>query len=205
MHVRMIVIKSPRHCHDWNDPPPPPQVPLQSDIIIDTPAQAVPNVDGSGDLEVAQLRQQMEQEAILLREVHQRAMKEQDAQHQRAVREQDGQHQRAMREQDAQHQRAMREQDAQHQNAYAVLREKMNEQLGAERRGRKVAEEERDGLVERFHSLKDASESEVSSLKYQLSSQLVALEQSKEVCVYCSSVLAHNAHVALFLLFYPLH
>ena len=154
-------------------------MPVQSDIIIDTPAHATPNVDrsgdlevdGSGDLVVAQLRQQMEQEAILLREEHQRAMKEQDAQHQRA-----------MREQDTQHQRALREQDAQHQNAYAVLREKMNEQLGAERRGRKVAEEERDGLVERFHSLKDASESEVSSLKYQLSSQLVALEQSKEVC-----------------------
>ena len=39
------------------------------------------------------------------------------------------------------HQRALREQDAQHQNAYTLLRDKMNEQLVGERRGRKNAEE----------------------------------------------------------------
>ena len=79
------------------------------------------------------------------------------------------------------HQRALREQDAQYQNAYTLLRDKMdkmNEQLVGERRGRRMAEEE---WMERVHSKKEASEHEMNSLKYQLSSQLMALEQSKEV------------------------
>ena len=75
------------------------------------------------------------------------------------------------------HQRVLREQDAQHQNAYTLLRDKMNEQLVGERRGRKNAEE----WGERVRSVRETLELEVNSLKYQLSSQLMTLEQSKEV------------------------
>ncbi|KAL5508930.1 hypothetical protein EMCRGX_G004196 [Ephydatia muelleri] len=85
------------------------------------------------------------------------------------------------------HQRALREQDAQHQNAYTLLRDKMNEQLVGERRGRKNAEEE---WVERVRSVRETLELEVNSLKYQLSSQLMTLEQSKEMCARADRQLA---------------
>ncbi|KAL5508914.1 hypothetical protein EMCRGX_G004177 [Ephydatia muelleri] len=85
------------------------------------------------------------------------------------------------------HQRALREQDAQHQNAYTLLRDKMNEQLVGERRGRKNAKEE---WGERVRSVRETLELEVNSLKYQLSSQLMTLEQSKEMCARADRQLA---------------
>ena len=75
---------------------------------------------------------------------------------------------------------------AQHQNAFTLLRDKMNEQLVGERRGKKNAEEE---WGERVRSVRETLELEVNSLQYKLSSQLMTLELSKEVSrLVCVSV-----------------
>ena len=153
------------------------QLPVQCDIITDTPTQTTrsePDGDETGDLD--QCRAQL---ATLQAEHGQCVSSLEGSQKElaslRKGRQQLEQEVATLRQE---HQRALREQDAQHQNAYTLLRDKMNEQLVGERRGRKNAEEE---WGERVRSVRETLELEVNSLKYQLSSQLMTLEQSKEV------------------------
>ena len=166
-----------------NPPPviiPPFQIPVQPDVTTDIPAFSAPSrpeSDRSGDLaaNLASLQAEHGQCAASLESSQREAASLRQGVHQL-------EQEMALLKQE--HQRAMRTQDAQHQNAYTLLREKMNEQLMGEKKGRKMAEEERDQASERLRSLKEECTLETSSLKYQLSSQLMAQEQSKEVCVY---------------------